>query len=267
MTKRALQVTLGLCACLLMGAHPVLAQEAPTVWFDVAYMKVAADKVNEYLDLERNSWKAIHQERVKAGVIVGWDLYAVWYPGGTEAPYQYVTVNTYDDLAKIPTGFSEELTRKAHPNVDIEEFNAKTVAARDLARSELWVQRDVVRPGVGLEVGNYLSVGYMKVPSGGGPAYLRLERDVFKPVHEARIADGWIHNFGINQLFLPGGAEQPYNWAVVQVYSDFGKLFRGMSAETFEKAHPGMPPGVFRSAEDVRDMVRVDLWELIDQVR
>lgn len=267
MIKRAVSLVLGLCACLLISNQPAAAQETPEVWYEVAYMSVAPDKAEEYLKLEREVWKPIHQERVKAGVAVGWDLYTVWFPGGTDAPYQYVTVNIYDDLAKVPNGYSEELVKKAHPDVDMAEFGAKTVAARDLARTELWVQRDIAVPDATLEVGNYLSIGYMKVPSGGGGAFLRLESEVFKPVHEARIAGGFIHNFGINQMFLPAGTGQEYNWAVVQVYGDFGKMFKGMNMESFEKAHPGIPPAVFQSADEVRDMVRVDLWELIDQVR
>lgn len=107
--------------------------------------------------------------------------------------------------------FDGILVKKAHPNVDMGEFNAKTVADRDLTRSELWVQRDIAIPDADVEVGQYLSIGDMKVPAGGGGAFLRLESEVFKPVHEARIAGGWMHNCGINQLFLPAETSQEYN--------------------------------------------------------
>jgi hypothetical protein len=250
-----------------MGSDPALSQEEPTVIYEVGYMKVAPEKAAEYLDLEQKTWKPIHQERVKSGLIVGWDLYAVWYPGGTDAPYQYVTVNTYDDLAKVENSFSEDLVRRAHPNVDMEDFTRKTLAARDLARSELWIQRDLAKVDTeGVKVGDYLMIGYMKVPPGGVGDYLRMEREIYKPIHLTRIADGWIDNWGINQLFLPGGTGGEYNWATFQVYRDFGKMLGG-SPGTFKKAHPGLTPSVFQSASDLRDMVRVDLWELVDQVR
>jgi hypothetical protein len=266
--SRHVYLTLALCVCVLVGSDPAFSQEAPTVFYGVGYMKVAPEKVSEYLDLEQKTWKPVHQQRLEAGTIVGWDLYAVRFPGGTEAPCQFVTVNIYDDLAKVEAPFSEELVKRAHPGVDMEDFSSKTLAARDLVRSELWIQRDVARPDAeGIKVGDYLTVGYMKVPPGGGGAYLRMEREIYKPIHQARITDGWIHNWGVNQLFLPGGSGGDYNWATVQVYKEFGKLLGGNSQEIFEKAHPGLAPSMLQSANDLRDMVRVDLWELIDQVR
>ena len=267
MTRRVLSLTLGLAVCVCLGASPALAQEeAPPVFYDVAYMKVAAEKAQEYVGVERDVWRAIHEERVKAGIIVGWDLYAVWFPGGTDAPYQYVTVNIYDDLAKMPSSFSEKIFEKAHPGKDMDAVMAKTLASRDLARNELWVQREMLNPEGGIKVGDYLTVGYMKVPPGGNGAYLRMERTVYKPIHAARVADGWIDNWGVNQLVFPGGTGGEYNWATVQVYSDFSKLLGGTPG-TFQKAHPELTPQVFQSSDELREMVRVDLWELIDQVR
>jgi len=270
MMKR-LHLALGslLCcaACILLASNPVLSQEAPTTFHQLAYMKVAPGKNAEYLDLERKIWKPIHQQRLEAGLIVGWDLYAVRFPAGTEAPYQYVTVNTYDDLAKVESPFSEELVKRAHPKVDMADFSLKTIAARDLVRSELWRQRELAVPDAKTKIGDYITIGYMKVPPGTGGAYLRMEREVYKPIQLARIADHWIDNWGIHQLFLPGGTGREYNWAAVQVYSDFGKIFGGNSAENFEKAHSGIAPSAFKAASSLRDMVRVDLWVLIDQVR
>jgi len=265
---KQVHLALGLFCCLiLIGSDPVLSQEAPTTFFGVGYMKVAPEKTTEYLDLEQKIWKPIQQQRLEAGIIVGWDLYAVRFPGGTDAPYQYVTVNIYDDLAKIESGFSEDLVKRAHPNVDMADLFDKTIAARDLVRSEIWVQRELASPDAEMKVGDYITIGYMKVPPGKGGAYLGMEREVYKPIQLARIADGWIDNWGINQLLLPGGTGGEYNWAAVQVYSDFGKLFGGNSRENFEKAHPGLVPSVFESANNVRDMVRVDLWTLVDRVR
>ena len=266
--SRHVYLTLALCVFVLVGSGPAFSQEAPPTLFGVGYMKVAPEKVTEYLDLEQKIWKPVHQQRLEAGIIVGWDLYAVRYPGGTEAPCQFVTVNTYEGLAKVEEPFSEELVKRAHPNVDMEDFFNKTLAARDLVRSELWIQREQARSDAeGVKVGDYITVGYMKVPPGRGGAYLRMEREIWKPIQLARIADGWIDNWGVNQLFLPGGSAGEYNWAAVQVYKEFGKILGGNFAENFEKAHPGLAPSMLQSANDFRDMVRVDLWELIDQVR
>lgn len=256
-----------LSVCLLVAASPAISQDTPTVLYHVGYMKVAPEKADQYVDLEQKAWKPVHQQRLQDGTIVGWDLYAVSFPGGTEAPYQFVTVSTYDDLSKIEAPYSEELIRRAHPTVDVDEFFAETLAARELARTELWSQRDIVAQDVDVAVGDYITVAYMKVPPGGGSDYLRMEREIFKPVHALRVADGRIKNWAVNQLMMPGGMGGEYDWCVVTVRDQLGALFDNIPQEIFERAHPGIHGSIFKPAIEVRDMVRVELWQLVDQVR
>jgi hypothetical protein len=49
----------------------------PSVFAVVEYMKVKQGDEQKYIDLERNYWKKIHQERVNNGEIVRWVLYEV----------------------------------------------------------------------------------------------------------------------------------------------------------------------------------------------
>lgn len=53
--------------------HPNLHAQQETGYVIVEYMKVKPGMNDEYRDCER-AWKLIHQERVKAGYITGWEL-------------------------------------------------------------------------------------------------------------------------------------------------------------------------------------------------
>ena len=112
-------------------------QPAPTI-VEIDYMKVPANfDEAEYVKLEREVWKPIHQERIKQGMLRSWALYGVRFPQGSAREYDYVTVNTYNALPDIDRGFSEELIKKAVPRMPIAEIAQKTGASRSLVRGDL----------------------------------------------------------------------------------------------------------------------------------
>ncbi|MEJ2312015.1 MAG: hypothetical protein P8Y10_10345 [Gemmatimonadales bacterium] len=43
----------------------------------------------------------------------------------------------------------------------------------------------------------YFQVDYMKVPEGGGDAYLAVERDLWKPIHKERVRQGTIMSWSV----------------------------------------------------------------------
>lgn len=66
-------------------------------------MDVEPDHAGDYLSVERELWKSLHQARADDGRILGWQLYVVRYPAGTGHAYQYVTVTLYDNLDDVET--------------------------------------------------------------------------------------------------------------------------------------------------------------------
>ena len=58
-------------------------------------MRVDNEQEGTYMDIE-TFWQKIHEERVKNGDIIGWDLWRL-PPGGEAQGYQYLPVNLYDD--------------------------------------------------------------------------------------------------------------------------------------------------------------------------
>ena len=85
---------IGLATCLLWAmilfepvCDPALAQEQPSQnqYIEINYMKVQPGQEPEYLRLESELWKPIHQARVNSGLILSWKLCAVYYPGGSDS--------------------------------------------------------------------------------------------------------------------------------------------------------------------------------------
>lgn len=108
---------------------------------EVACMKVDPLKDEEYLKLEHDLWRPVHQERIKQGRMRSWKVYVVRYPTGSQRECDYRVVNTYNSLADIDRPIADVFA-KIHPSVPIAEVGRRTVSARDLTRGELWYQVD-----------------------------------------------------------------------------------------------------------------------------
>jgi len=108
---------------------------------EVSCMKVDPLKEEDYLKMEHDLWKPVHQERIKQGYMRSWVLYAVRYPAGSQRECDYRTVNTYNTLTDIDRPIAPVFT-KVHPGVSISDVVRRTVAGRDMRQAELWYQVD-----------------------------------------------------------------------------------------------------------------------------
>jgi hypothetical protein len=258
-------VTVGLVSLLSPFAATPAAAQGQFVTVD--YMKVAPGQDDAYLQVEQKQWKPIHEARVKAGGALGWYLYRVVSPSGTQADHNYVTVAVYSSFEAIENPYPNELLAKIVPSQNMAEFMKKTVASRDLVRSETWggfagaPDTPLAKPSP------YLNVEYMKVPDGGDQSYSDVEK-IWKKIHEVRIKEGMLTNWGAYGRILPGGSDYPYNYATASGYAHFKDLVGLDFPGLVQKAALGMSVNELseRTAK-ARDLVRGELWQLLDYVQ
>ena len=112
----------------------------PPKYIEVDYMKVQPGHEEEYVKLEQEQWKPMHQERIKQGKIRSWYLFGVNFPSGSETKYNFVTINTFDQFGQLENPYAdfEQLAGKVHPGTNLEDLGARTGKARDMVRSEVW---------------------------------------------------------------------------------------------------------------------------------
>jgi len=116
-------------------------QAANPAVVEVGCMKIDPLKEEEYLKMEHDLWRPVHQERIKQGHMRSWTLYAVRFPSGSKNECDYRTVNVYSSLADMERPIGEVFT-KVHPNVPLAEVGRRTVTARDFRTGEVWYQVD-----------------------------------------------------------------------------------------------------------------------------
>ena len=116
-------------------------QAANPAVVEVGCMKIDPLKEEEYLKMEHDLWRPVHQERIKQGHMRSWTLYSVRFPSGSKNECDYRTVNVYNSLADMERPIGEVFT-KVHPNVPLAEVGRRTVTARDFRTGEVWYQVD-----------------------------------------------------------------------------------------------------------------------------
>lgn len=258
-----------LLALLLGGLAPgALAQSERAVYLLVDYMKVPTGGEAEYVAMEQEIWKPVHEERMRQGLLTNWSLYEVSYTT-PDAPYDYVTLNVFDSFEHLEMDPAEDLFAAAHPDGDYDAMMERTMAAREIVHAEVWqlVNTAVSTTETG-PPGRYLVVNFMDAPAGAGEEYLAAESDIWKPIHQRRIDSGIMSGWAIYSIVLPRGEAMRYNFGTVDFFNDPNHVVGVIDDATIRASHPAVSEAgieaMMARTNEARTIYKSDLWTLID---
>jgi hypothetical protein len=104
----------------------------------VEFMKLEPGKENDWVKLERETWKPMHEMRVKDGSILSWAAINQVMPGDESNGPVAATVTTFrgwPDPTKIDW---VGLIKRAHPQTQPDTIFNQAESARKIVRSEIW---------------------------------------------------------------------------------------------------------------------------------
>jgi hypothetical protein len=241
----------------------------PTEYVVYSYMKVAPGKGEEYLKLEK-AWKKIHAASKKAGKLDDWGLSRVVSPSGAAVEYNYVARNAFvgaDQLAAflegsyMPANWESLLTSE-----EVDLVN-RTGEIRILVKNEVWSVVDKVMAEKLSD--NLVSVfNYFKVPAGKTQEdHNKIEADIWKPVHAARVKDGAMEGWVLLQMEMPFGSSMPYVLATADIYKDMKSYLAPWFEAYFKKVHPTKKMAdLMQQTEAVSDLVKGEVRIRIDHL-
>ncbi len=249
----------------LLFAFSVSAQEKLFLVFE--FMKVDNSQETAYQETEA-FWEKIHEERVKNGDIIGWDLWSL-QPGGEEQGFQYMTVILYDDPVKMRSnsGDFEKALHQAYPDLSEAELNTKfdeTAASRDLA-VRIYLERiDYTEGEFEMPIGTISLIDMMKVELGNYETYEKAESEVFKPMHQQQVDLGEKASWGLLRFMSPIGSDTYASHITVNMFTDFNQLYmnRSQGPELSASQEQAVKDGIAS-----RDMKYVYTGRLIRKVR
>jgi hypothetical protein len=200
------------------------------------------------------------------GTIRSWQLYAVRYPGGERSNYNMICVVTAPEINTFEDAFSGIESMQFMPAGGGDNEMGEMASMTQLAASEIWNVRSRVDTDTAkTEPTRYMTMDYMHVPEGNGPAYLTLEDEVAKPLHRARIENGTMSGWEVYSLMLPGGTEYGYNYATGNFYDHIADMEFGFTNELMKQTPSSTNVSeILDNIYETRDLVKIELWELVD---
>lgn len=116
---------------------PVVVAEGDILRTDL--MKIMPDRGADYYNMERTDWQPLHAERVKAGTMKSWSLWAFRAPSGASRAYDAVTTAVFKDLesAMANPGYNA-LYQKLHPGGNMAGMSDRARTVRTIERVDYW---------------------------------------------------------------------------------------------------------------------------------
>jgi len=230
-------VRAGLLALLLViSFYPLQIQaqeqEPDKLYLVFEFMKVDNEQESAYAETEQ-MWRSIHQERIKSGEILGWDLWSL-QPGGEDQGYQYLTVTIFDDPAKMfGDQQMEESARKAYPDLSDEKLQEKfsgTAASRDLAVRLYLEQLGTTESDFEMKVGTVASIDFMRVPMDNYSDYEQAEMEIFRPIHQETVDNGGKGSWELLRVMSPVGSDTYASHITVNMFESWNQVFSGQNS-------------------------------------
>ncbi len=213
---------------LLSLATTAIAQDKLFLTFE--FMKVDNTQDGEYNATEE-FWQKIQEQRVKAGDIMGWDLWAL-SPGGEQQGFQYLTVTLYNDPVKMMDGSSwvhfMERAKAAYPNMSESDLTSKfnhSVETRDLA-VRIYAEQIASTTGFSpaeMVVGTVAEIDMMKVDLMAYATYEKGEIEVFQPLHQKSVDAGEKSSWGLIRFINPIGSDTYASHMTVSMFKNYSQ--------------------------------------------
>jgi hypothetical protein len=102
------------------------------------YMRVEPGMESQYLALENDIARPLHEERIEKERMHNWRTYSIMKPSGTGYDYNFATADYYDNLVNIEYGFTNEIMNSVMPSANFTETMEAINNSREIVASELW---------------------------------------------------------------------------------------------------------------------------------
>lgn len=242
------------------------AQSMEGYYMHIDYVNVEKDDIPTFENHIANTLKPVQKARISDKNIDEWYIYKVAYPGTQDPAYNYVVVSLSENLEDFNEA-NEQVVNRMSDIADTEmteDFQHMLIPYR----SELWRINNSVLPDDSSKVSKYFIMDYMNVHFGMEYAYQMMEDEVALPIHETRMEIDRMNGWELFSLIVPGGTEYGYNFATGNYYKDLRDFEYGFTEEVIRQSHPGTDVNeINETFSETRDLVRSEVWKLIDYVR
>jgi hypothetical protein len=237
------------------------APAARTRFVSLSYMKAQPGKAAEYLRLERELWKVVHQDMVNRGQLTSWRLYAVSWPNGDDQEYDYVTMMEYPDFAHVEAPYrGVDYAKILGSEAKVAELRT-TGTTRQMRRTDTLVILQAT-DGWSNAQNRVLNVHYLRSLPGKGEDLLKIQRDYFLPSNNELIKAGGAAGWANMSVRFPSQLDFPYNYVSFNGYESLTQMEKERPRAWLDK---WAGQDINAQLATTRKRVKGQLWRLIEQ--
>lgn len=258
-----------LLLAISVSCQQILAQSAKLpVYAAINYYKLKPGKEETYTSLVKSTTHKVLEYQFKQKSIIGWYFYEVLIPDGEQTPYNFVSViisNNFSDLVDNPVIPKDMYAKAVSGPTSYQQFMTQLLDCRTLAKREIYLHR----AGIDAKkaISPYVEIDYMKPNPGRAADYVKMETEVYYPIHQERMKLGALNDWGLYEKLLP----YEFNAESDFFTANFFDNPRSIIDSKYEEAFNSMPNNIdfirlSGQADQTRKMVRSDLWKLVDYI-
>ena len=238
----------------------------PIFWLSTPFNNALADPVFMelhcfkaatpfYEDLERDTWKPIHQKMVNSGDKLWWGVFAVVY--GDKSQCDYYSLDVYSEKQFQAELNYVDVIQSLYPDKGIAAVWEKTFQDRSEMATSLWIVEDETQ----IVNFQWAKINWMMASDKKVDDYLNAEKNQFKPVYQKLVDDKQMGGWRLYRLLEPGGSQLKYNFMTMDLWLQSGP-------PPLEKAFVAVHPksnidGALQKMEATRERVNSQVLRLV----
>lgn len=244
-------------------------QSSDHLYMKVDYFRATGPQMADYLEVEQEIWKPMHQERFNRGIILSWDFYAV-FAGDQADDYNYIAVNVFDDFDKIDYYDLSSIASEVYPDMDLGALMERTRASREVVRTEIWkVNKRLFKEGLTSPQGAYATARFYKNKKGNEGKDAGLT-GFEEGVHLERISQDRLNSWGNYSVVYPDGVSTPYNRIEMNYYDQMIDLIQPVDLTVARQAFPDYDEALLKELLKQLDhsgaLSKTEVWKRLDSI-
>ena len=227
------------------------------VFVTLDYVTVHNTDLEKHISIEKSHYKKMHQERVKQGLILGWDMWIIRNNdyGDFTSTLVFAHLRTKEMLAKSGGA--------PIPGIDqaVSDQIWQDHMSRILKNGTLVMSvKDMFGGQVDDGPARFAVLNYMEVDPVRADEYEKLEMETYKPGHMKSNKAGW----GLHKVLNFAGEATPVNYVTADFYKDMSTIYMNRN-ETPQLTKQNRSS--WNQLRKLRKIRQTHIVELLDQVR
>jgi hypothetical protein len=258
--------SLGLVGLLAASLAPAQNSATPPKYrmLTLAYMKTAPGKAADYVKLEREVWKPVHQDMVDNGRLTSWKLYSVTWPNGEGEEYDFVTMMEYPNFALMETPYAATDGVKILGEAKFARLQNETGLVRTMRRSDT-LTIVLATDSWATAENRVLSVHFLRSLPGKGEDLMKIQGEYFLPLNQESSQAGRSASWATTAVRYPRDIDHPYDYVSFNGFARLGQMETEAPQAFRDKWGGARQANMSAQLAASRKRVKGQLWSLEEQ--